>query len=106
MKTTHLAAEGRVDSRPFRDAFLLPVAWIAQSAVRAPSVFTLMATTGAGLTSGAQRTLDLDQDQVRYVRRLYRLTTPRTIKTTTTNNEIRVRIPQMSVTFLLRTAFS
>jgi hypothetical protein len=32
------------------------------------------------------------------------LTTPRTIKVTRTNTEIRVRIPQTMVTLLLRTA--
>ena len=32
--------------------------------------------------------------------------TPRSIKTRTTNSEIKVRIPQMSVTLLLRTAVS
>jgi hypothetical protein len=53
-----------------------------------------------------QRALALDQDHVRYARRLYRLTTPRSIKTRTTNSEIKVRIPQMSVTLLLRTAVS
>ncbi len=54
----------------------------------------------------SQRTLALDQDQARYIRRLYRLTTPRTTKTKKTNSEIKVRIPQMSVTLLLRTTAS
>ncbi len=54
----------------------------------------------------SQRILVLDQHRVRCVRRLYRLTMPRAIKTKTTNSEIKVRIPQMSVTLLLRTAVS
>ena len=45
-------------------------------------------------------------EQVRYARRLYRLTTPRTIKIRTINSEFKVKIPQMSVTLLLRTAAS
>ncbi len=53
-----------------------------------------------------QRALALDQDHVRYARRLYRLTTPRTIKAKTINSETKVRIPQMIVTLLLRTAAS
>jgi len=53
-----------------------------------------------------QRALALDQDHVRYARRLYRLTTPRTIKAKTINSETKVRIPQMIVTLLLRTASS
>ena len=53
-----------------------------------------------------RRALALDQDHVRYARRIYRLTTPRTIKAKTINSETKVRIPQMIVTLLLRTAAS